>query len=103
MWDYLEHMALLLSNIGEVLRVIPHSEAKLVRHGLSSASRRYTSFGKQLRGKTPRTKSIAVPFVTGEDGNLLPGMCLCNMFVCACHDCMYACVYAFVRIILSKL
>ena len=103
MWDYLEHMALLLSNIGEVLRVIPHSEAKLVRHGLSSASRRYTSFGKQLRGKTPRTKSIAVPFVTGEDGNLLPGMCLCNMFVCACLECMYACVYAFVRIILSKL
>ena len=33
MWDYLEHMSSLLSNIREVLRVIPPN---LVRHGLSS-------------------------------------------------------------------
>ena len=97
MWDYLEHMALLLSNIGEVLRVMPRSEAKLVRHGLSSASRRYTSFGKQLSGKTPRTKSIAVPFVTGDDGNLLPGMCMCNMS-CVCVHVVSACVHVYMHL-----
>ena len=97
MWDYLEHMALLLSNIGEVLRVMPRSEAKLVRHGLSSASRRYTSFGKQLSGKTPRTKSIAVPFVTGDGGNLLPGMCMCNMS-CVCVLVVSACVHVYMHL-----
>ena len=68
MWDYLEHMAFLLSNIGEVLRVMPRSETNLVRHGL----RRFSSVG-QL--ETPCTKSKAVPFVTEDDGKLLPSVC----------------------------
>jgi len=76
MWDYLEHMAFLLSNIGKVLRVMPRSESNLVRQGLSSASRRYSASDRQRRFKTPRTKSKAVPFVTGDDGRLLPGLLL---------------------------
>ena len=88
MWDYLEHMAFLLSNIGEVLRVMPRSESNLVRQGLSSASRRYSASDRQRRSKTPRTKSKAVPFVTGDDGRLLPGTCC----VCVCCVCACACV-----------
>ena len=72
MLEYLEHIAILLSNICEVLRAMPRSEAQLVRRGLSQ---RYSSFDKQQRVKlTPRTTSKAVPFVTGGDGKLLPGM-----------------------------
>jgi len=89
MWDYLEHMAFLLSNIGDVLRVMPRSESSLVCQGLSSASRRYSASDRQRRSKTPRTKSKAVPFVTGDDGRLLPGMCC----VCVCvYVCMCVCV-----------
>ena len=73
MWDYLEHIAFVLSNIVNVLRVMSQSEAKLLRR---SFTRRYTTTLKQRPAKTPRTKSIAVPFVTGDDGKLLPGMCM---------------------------
>ena len=71
MWDYLEHIAFVLSNIVKVLRVMPQSEAKLLRRGFT---RRYTSSFRQPRFKTPRTPREAVPFVTGDDGKLLPGV-----------------------------
>ena len=71
MWDYLEHIAFVLSNIVKVLRVMPHSEAKLLRRGFT---RRYTSSVRQPRVKTPRTTRETIPFVTGDDGKLLPGV-----------------------------
>lgn len=87
MWDYLEHMASLLTNIGKVLRAIPPSESKLVRLSLSSMSRRQTvRSDKRKESTTPHTRSKAVPFVTGEDGRLLPGEHVC------------ACAYAGVRV-----
>ena len=55
--------------------MMPRSETNLVRHGLSSASRRYSAVDRTRRSQTPRTKSKAVPFVTGDDGKLLPGEC----------------------------
>ena len=71
MWEYLEHIAVLLSNIWEVLRVMPRSEAPLVRRGFSQRH----SLDRQHSVKvTPQTRSKAVPFVTGDDGKLLPGV-----------------------------
>ena len=81
MWEYLEHIAVLLSNICEVLSVMPRSEAQLVRRGLSQ---RYSLSDRQQRVKLiPHTRSKAVPFVTGDDGRLLPGVfVLCTRGVC---------------------
>ena len=94
MWDYLEHIAFVLSNIVNVLRVMSQSEAKLLRR---SFTRRYTTTLKQRPAKTPRTKSIAVPFVTGDDGNLLPGMCMCNVS-CVCVLVVSACVHVYMHL-----
>ena len=72
MWEYLEHIAVMLSNMWEVLRVMPQSEAQHVRWSLSQ---RYSPSDRQRRVKlTPCTRSKAVPFVTGDDGRLLPGV-----------------------------
>ena len=71
MWKYLEHIAVMLSNVVKVLRVMPQSEAQLLRRGLTQ---RCTSSVGQRRIGTPRTTSEAVPFVTGDDGKLLPGV-----------------------------
>ena len=71
MWLYLDQVATFMSNIGVVLRNMPSSEKGLVRQGLSSATRRYSASYKRMR--TPRTKSKAIPFITGDDGRLLPG------------------------------
>ena len=72
MWEYLEHIAVLLSNLGEVLHVMPQSEAQFVRWSLSHG---YSPSDRHHRVKlTPCTRSKAVPFVTGDDGKLLPGV-----------------------------
>ena len=81
MWDYLEHIAFVLSNIVKVLRVMPQSEAKLLRR---SFTRRYTTSLKQRPTKAPHTKSKPVPFVTGDDGKLLPGV-----YVICVHFCLW--------------
>lgn len=75
MWEYLEHVALFLTNIGQVLKTLPSSEKNLVRKGLSTAaSRRYSSSQlSRKKARTPRTESRAIPFITGENGQLLPG------------------------------
>ena len=80
MWDYLEHIAFVLSNIVNVLRVMPQSEAKLLRR---SFTRRYTTSLKQRPTKAPHTTSKPVPFVTGDDGKLLPGV-----YVICVHFCL---------------
>ena len=74
MWEYLDHVAVFLTNIGKVLKSLPSSEKSLVRQGLSSATKRYTSSQSTRRKtRTPRTESRAIPFITGNDGQLLPG------------------------------
>ena len=77
MWEYLNHVGDLLNNIRIALHAIPASEAALVRHSLSSASRAY-SFTDSPIGKKKRALSRrkSVPYVTGEDGRLLPGVCV---------------------------
>ena len=72
MWQYLEQVATFISNMGKVLKKMPSSEKSLVRQGLSSATRRYSASARK-RVRTPRTESKAIPFITGDDGRLLPG------------------------------
>ena len=74
MEDYLGTIATYLSNLGKVLKTLPSSEKSLVRQGLSSASRRkFFSQSAIKKITTPQSDSKSVPFVTGEDGQLLPG------------------------------
>jgi hypothetical protein len=49
MWQYLDQVATFISNIGMVLRKMPSSEKSLVRQGLSSASRRYSTSYKKAK------------------------------------------------------
>ena len=71
MWQYLDHVATFLTETGKVLRTIPSSEKGLVRQGL--LSRYNNSFTSKKRNSTPQTKNKAIPFITGENGQLLPG------------------------------
>lgn len=80
MWQYLGQVATFISNVGKVLRKMPSSEKGLVRQSLSSATRRYSSSSK--RARTPRTESKAMPFITGDDGRLLPGACNFHFLSC---------------------
>ena len=75
MWEYLSQVATFLTNMGKVLRTLPSSEKSLVRLGLSSTTRRYSSSysSRGRKKRTPRTGSKAIPFITGKDGQLLPG------------------------------
>ena len=74
MWEFLEHTGTVLQRMADVLKAMSPSESKLVRQGLSSASRRFSiGVRRRANSKTPRTKSVGVPFVTGDDGKLLPG------------------------------
>ena len=72
MWEYLDHLNTLMQNMGQVMRAMPDSEEAYVRKGLSPSSRSY-SISSMSRRCHPRTQSQAIPFVTGEDGELLPG------------------------------
>ena len=74
MEDYLGTIATYLSNLGKVLKTLHSSEKSLVRQSLSSASRRkFSSQSAMKKITTPQSDSKSVPFVTGEDGQLLPG------------------------------
>lgn len=72
MEDYLGFIASYLSNIGKVLKTLPSSEKGLVRQGLSSVHRRhYTSQSENI--PTPQSATTSIPFITDENGHLLPG------------------------------
>ena len=74
MKDYLDTVATYLSNFGKVLKTLSSSEKSLVRQGLSSATRRHFSSRSAVKKiRTPQSDSKSVPFVTREDGQLLPG------------------------------
>lgn len=76
MWGYLEHVATVLQGMSAVLRTVSDSEAGYLRLGLSALARSQSfsvSESRQRRSRTPKTRSKAVPFVTGDDGGLVPG------------------------------
>ena len=71
MWQYLDLVATFLTETGKVLKTIPSSEKGLLRQGLRS--RYNNSFTSKQRYSTPQTKNKAIPFITGDNGQLLPG------------------------------
>ena len=77
MWAYLDHVGDLLNNIHVALLTIPASEVALVRRSLSVVSRTYISTDTHIGKKNiPVSRRKSVPYVTGEDGRLLPGVCV---------------------------
>ena len=73
-FDCLDFFASYLSNFGKVLRTLPSSEKGLVRQGLSSVQRQhYSSQTSEEKVPTPQSASKSVPFITDENGQLLPG------------------------------
>ena len=75
MWEYLKHIAELLQNFKRVLQAVPDEDRDPFRRGLRASVRQRTySFSVHLPAVRPRTASKAIPFLTGEDGNLLPAV-----------------------------
>jgi hypothetical protein len=73
MEDYLCFIASYLSNIGKVLKTLVPSQKGLVRQGLSSVHRRhYSSQSEDIL--TPQSATKSIPFITDENGQLLPGI-----------------------------
>ena len=72
MADCLGFIASYLSNVGKVLKTLPPSEKGLVRQGLSSVHRRHYS-SQSENVPTPHSASKSIPFITDENGQLLPG------------------------------
>ena len=72
MADCLDFIASYVSNVGKVLKTLPPSEKGLVRQGLSSVHRRHYS-SQSENVPTPQSASKSMPFITDENGQLLPG------------------------------
>ena len=68
----LEFIASYVSNIGQVLKTLAPSQQGLVRQGLSSVHRRHYS-SQSEKVPTPQSATKSIPFVTDENGQLLPG------------------------------
>ena len=74
MVPFLKKICSYLSDFGKVLKTLPPSEGNLVRQGLSSVyGRHYSSMHSQKKTRSPRSGSKSVPFITEENGKLLPG------------------------------
>ena len=77
MWNYLEHISLLLEGVVKALNNLPGSEMTTAKHNLTSHSIRMSRNKQGIRKRT-RTMSTAknIPYVTGKDGELIPGLLL---------------------------
>ncbi len=79
-WGYLEHLTTLLKGMKEVLRALSSTDSYILREELSPRFHSRTCHvfwreGSLSRPRIPSTSSTVTPFVTGEDGDLLPGTC----------------------------
>ena len=72
MEECLGFIASYLSNIGKVLKTLAPSQKGLVRQGLSSVHRRHYS-SQSEKVPTPQSATKSIPFITDENGQLLPG------------------------------
>ena len=70
MWTYLEHLSVLLENIGIALRAIPDSQHQRLRERLSIRTRSTSQLTKR---KAVRTTSRSIEYVTTDGGELNPG------------------------------
>ena len=75
MWSFLEHISLLLNGVVKALINLPKSEIASAKENLTSRSSRIyrDKKGIRKRAKTMSTQKN-IPFVTGKDGELVPGL-----------------------------
>ena len=75
MWRFLEHISLLLNGVVKALINLPNSEIASAKKNLTSRSSRMYRDKKGIRKRT-KTMSAQqnIPFVTGKDGELVPGL-----------------------------
>ena len=73
MWAYLEHLSEVLENIHRVLKDLPDADQEYIREGLTPRARSLSASMKMRPPKRRPRSHHSVPFVTGEDGQLVPG------------------------------
>ena len=75
LWDYLEHVSLLLDGVVKALVNLPSSQIASARENLTSRS---TIIRRDPQGFRQRAKTMSnqknIPFVTSKDGELIPGL-----------------------------
>ena len=75
MWEYLEHVSLLLEGVVKALINLPSSQIASAKENLSS---RATIIRRDPQGFRQRAKTMSnqknIPFVTNKDGELIPGL-----------------------------
>ena len=75
MWDYLEHVSLLLDGVVKALDNLPSSQIASAKENLTS---RATVIRRDPQGFRQRAKTMSnqknIPFVTNTDGELIPGL-----------------------------
>ena len=72
MWTYLDHLSTLVESFNQVLTAMPDSEEELVREGLLPRTRTM-SVSAAKRPKQTARGHVAVPFITEDGGQLIPG------------------------------
>ena len=76
-WSFLEHISLLLDGVVKALMGLPSSQLASAKHNLTSRS---TRIDRNKQGIRRRTKTMSnqkdIPYVTGTDGELFPGLLL---------------------------
>ena len=77
MWCYLEHTSLILEGVVKALNNLPPSEIQSAKVSLTAKSVRMSQ-NKRGISKRPKTMSTArnILYVTGTDGELIPGLLL---------------------------
>ena len=74
-WDFLEHISMLLDGVIQALINLPKSEIASAKENLTSRSSRIY---RDKRGTRKRAKTMSaqknIPYVTGKDGELIPGL-----------------------------
>ena len=75
MWDYLEHISVLLDGVVNALVNLPSNQIASARENLTSRS---TVIRRDPQGFRQRAKTMSnqkdIPFVTNKDGELIPGL-----------------------------
>ena len=75
MWSFLEHVSVLLDGVVKALISLPKCEIASAKRNLTSRSSRIY---RDKKGITKKAKTMSdqknIPFVTSEDGELVPGL-----------------------------
>ena len=66
MWNYLEHVAMVLENVAKAVSLVPSEEKGIIERQISILTKRRSSLGAYSPvSDLPHTFSIVLPDVTG--------------------------------------